>query len=120
MTGLHIPSGHYDHRKPSEADQQTTLTASAVLRFTNTYDLRGTEPEGDGAPDGREAKGKRKAGSARSAGKGGADGDAPKRRKGTSGATKKPKRAKPSHPYVEVEYEEETENAASESMSFNW
>lgn len=44
---------------------------------------------------------------------------APSNRRGTT-LKKKPRRSKPSHPYVEVEYEEETEDAATQSMSFNW
>lgn len=67
------------------------------------------------------AKKKRKvggSGAGQKGGAGGSEGDASKRR-GTT-PKKKPRRSKPSHPYVEVEYEEETEDAATESMSFNW
>lgn len=93
--------------------------ASPSLRCMN-YD-KGSE--GDEARD-SVAKGKRKATSRRSGketGRG-VEGDETKRRRrtGTGGATKKTKRSKPLHPYVEVEYEEETEGAAAETMSFNW
>ncbi|CAM9459024.1 unnamed protein product [Pylaiella littoralis] len=80
-------------------------------------------------------KGKRKASGSGRSGKGGEGGDGreadgPKRRRGATGATsgettkkaakRQSKKPKPSHPYVEVEYEDETEGAAAESMSFNW
>lgn len=78
------------------------------------------DSEGDEEGDVRAEK-KRKvfdSGAGQKGGTGRSNGDASKRR----GATpkKKPRRSKPSHPYVEVEYEEETEDAATESMSFNW
>lgn len=83
------------------------------------------ESDSEAPQGGIDSKGKRKAkpvDSSRHTSSSRTDGDA-KRRKGASGATTKPKKArrsKPSHPYVEVEYEEETEGATTESMSFNW
>ncbi|CAM9273266.1 unnamed protein product [Ascophyllum nodosum] len=78
--------------------------------------------DSENAGGGRDVGAKRKrreggSGDGRRKGAGQAEGDAPKRR---GAATKAPKRSKPLHPYVEVEYEEETEDAAAESMSFNW
>ena len=105
-------------RLPSTLPSDSCLRIMAVLVVCVASILGDSENAGGGRDVG--AKRKRRVGGSgdgRRKGAGQAEGDAPKRR---GAATKAPKRSKPLHPYVEVEYEEETEDAAAESMSFNW
>lgn len=122
MSCSYPPSETAAH-KPSTYTRalRTGLTEPLLIGFATDDE----ESDSEAPQGGIDSKGKRKAkpvDSSRHTSSSRTDGDA-KRRKGASGATTKPKKArrsKPSHPYVEVEYEEETEGATTESMSFNW